>query len=1245
MREPAQKLKFELARLILIPSLLAAVCGFILSSSSFLRPVAAFSAGPPAGYTGAPGEEPEACAECHVPPDAGIGHIALTVPQTYVPGQTYPITVTHTNADPSRLRWGFELTVLDTSDEKAGNLQSLDGFTQVLNNQGPGGSRQYIEHTSAGTFAGQQGGASWTFNWTAPATDVGVVLFYAAGNHANNDGNTSGDYIYKTFVASAPASSTPDFDISATPGSRFVTPGGSAEYLVTVTPFAGLTGNVNLSATGLPAGATAVFNPVSVNLTDASSKTSTLTVSTTGATPFGNSTISINGTHGTTTHMTQVGLQVISPSSVDLSLSKAASPNPGQAGATLTYRLTVTNNGPATATNVMVSDPLPSGITFGSATTTQGSCSGTSTVTCGLGNMAAGTMATITIVVTPTTAGQLNNSANVTSTETDFAPANNSAAITTLIQAAAISPVMLDSSLAVRTVVSGLDQPTSMAFIGQNDFFVLEKATGRVQRITNGVLQSTALDLAVNSASERGLLGIALHPQFATNGFVYLFWSESNTGADTTNVDAIAVLGQRVDRYIWNGSSLVFDRNLIRLRALQQDSGQPSRGNHNGGVLRFGPDGKLYALFGDNGRRGFLQNITSGGPVPDDQFGGPEPDDEHMTGIILRLNDDGTTPTDNPFFSVNSGLTGEAAVNVKKLFAYGVRNGFGMAFDHISGNLWTQENGDDAFDEINRVRPGFNGGWTQIMGPVNRIAEFKSIESTYAAGNLQQLRWPPSNIADTAQAALARLYMLPGAQYTEPEFSWKYAVAPSPIGFVRGNTLGQQFDGNMFVGASRTTLMNGYLFRFKMSADRQHFSFSDSRLADLVADNSDKFDLAESESLVIGRDFGITTDIQTGPDGNVYVVSLLSGNVYQIYANNSLQISASSFSVAENVGSAAIVVSRTGNSAGAVTVNYATSDTAGLQECNVVNGVGSSRCDYATTLGTLYFAPGEASKTIFVPIVDDAYAEGNEILTITLTNPSGATLGAMTTATITIQDNETVNGTNPIDGNDFFIRQQYIDFLGREPDPGGLAGWRNVLVNCGITVAPPCDRIEVSAGFFRSEEFQSRGYFIYRFFSALGRIPVSEEFYPDFAKVSGFLTTDQLEANKAAYVNEVMARADFQTKYGSTLNNPTSYVEALLQTVGLPSHPSKQSWINTLTASNTTTTRGQVLRQLVESVEVYNKYYNEAFVIMQYFGYLRRTADASYLSWINTMNQTGGDYRIMINGFMNSAEYRRRFGP
>src|SRR4029078_13384501 len=243
---------------------------------------------------------------------------------------------------------------------------------------------------------------------------------------------------------------------------------------------------------------------------------------------------------------------------------------------------------------------------------------------------------------------------------------------------------------------------------------------------------------------------------------------------------------------------------------------------------------------------------------------------------------DGSTPSDNPFFNLSTMFTGEAAANIKRVFAYGVRNSFGMDFDPLSGVLWTQENGDDAFDEINRVTPGFNGGWIQVMGPVSRVDQFKSIETTYGAGNLQQLRWPPSNIAATAQEALSRMYLLPGAQYVDPEFSLKYALAPSPIGFVHGRGLGTQFEGDLFVGASRTTLLNGYLFRFKLTPDRKHFQFTEPLLNDRVADNLDKFDLTESESLVAGRDFGVVTDIQTAPNGNVFAVSLTNGAIYEI---------------------------------------------------------------------------------------------------------------------------------------------------------------------------------------------------------------------------------------------------------------------------------------------------------------------------------------------------------------------------
>jgi len=984
-------------RLIVVASLLAAFVGFVLSHHVGTHTVHAFSAGPPAGYTGAPGEEPEACAECHVPPDAGTGKISITAPQTYVPGQTYPITVTHTNADPTRLRWGFELTVLDTaSDEKAGELQSINGLTQVLNNAGPGSARQYIEHTSAGTFVGQQNGASWTFNWTAPATDVGPVTFYAAGNHANNDGNTSGDYIYKTFVASAPASSTPDFAISVSPASRSVVPGGNAVYTVTITPLAGFTGQVNLSTSTLPTGVVSAFNPPAVNITDANSKTSTLTLGTGLNTPVNNHSFDIDAQSGSLSHSATATLIVVSPTSADLSITKTASPNPGQAGVNLSYRIVATNNGPAAATNVTIADTLPAGVNFVSATATQGSCNGSGPVNCNLGNLAVGGSAIVTIVVTPSSPGQIINSATVSASETDSDSTNNTASTTTLIQPAAASPSMLDDNLTVSTVVAGLDQPTSLAFIAANDFLVLERATGKVQRIVNGALHSTPLDLAVDQASERGLLGIALHPKFSQNGFVYLFWTESSTGVDTSNIDQIPLLGNRVDRYLWNGSTLAFDRNLIKLRALQQDAGQPARGNHNGGVIRFGLDGKLYIIFGDNGRRGFLQNLASGGPVPDDQFGGPAPDDAHMTGVILRLNDDGSTPGDNPFFNATTNLTGEAAANIKKVFAYGIRNSFGMDFDPLSGALWTQENGDDAFDEINRVAPGFNGGWIQTMGPVSRVAEFKSIEMTYAAGTLQQLRWPPANTATTPQQALSRMFMLPGAQYVDPEFSWKYALAPSPIGFVRGRGLGPQFEGDLFVGASRTTLLNGFLFRFKLTADRQHFSFSDPRLADRVADNLDKFDVTESESLVVGKDFGITTDIQTGPNGNLFVVSLSNGAVYEIKSKpsspptSSIQFNASRYLVGESAGSVTVTVTRSGETSNAVTIQYATS-----------NGSATQPNDYTSASGSLQFAAGETMKSFVVPVIDDGVVEGTETINLSF-NVSGD--GG--TSTISILDDD-----------------------------------------------------------------------------------------------------------------------------------------------------------------------------------------------------------------------------------------------
>jgi glucose/arabinose dehydrogenase len=458
-------------------------------------------------------------------------------------------------------------------------------------------------------------------------------------------------------------------------------------------------------------------------------------------------------------------------------------------------------------------------------------------------------------------------------------------------------PTVVDSNLEVRTLVDGLVTPINIAFLGPNNLFVLEKNTGQVKHVVNGAVQSTVLDLAVNFASERGLLGIALHPDFPTNPAVYLYWTESSTGADTDVLSQTPLLGNRVDRFVWDGSSLTFDANLIKLRAIQQDAGQPERGNHDGGVIGFGPDRKLYVFIGDVGRRGKLQNLPCGptancpGPtVPDDQFGGPEPDNAHLTGVVLRLNENGTAPPDNPFFGAGAAMGGEVGANVQKIFSYGHRNSFGFAFDPQSGDLWLQENGDDTFTELNRVEPGMNGGWVQIMGPVERIAQYKAVETSSAVDpvtgsvyfGLQQVRWPPTNIADTPAQALARLFMLPGSQYSDPEFSWKFEVAPAGVGFLHSRALGPQYRNDMFVGAARTFLADGFLWHFNLTGNRRKIAVDDPRLEDRVADNNHKFDITESESLLFGRGFGIATDVETGPNGNLFVVSLTAGAIYEI---------------------------------------------------------------------------------------------------------------------------------------------------------------------------------------------------------------------------------------------------------------------------------------------------------------------------------------------------------------------------
>jgi glucose/arabinose dehydrogenase len=467
---------------------------------------------------------------------------------------------------------------------------------------------------------------------------------------------------------------------------------------------------------------------------------------------------------------------------------------------------------------------------------------------------------------------------------------------------------ILDPSLQVTTVLNtGITQPIGIVFLSQNDFLVLEKASGQVKRVINGVIQATpVLDLAVNSASERGLLAMALDPNFPATPHVYIRWTQSSTGSDTNVTANVPLLGNRVDRFIWNPTTgtLTQDINIVMLRALQTDNmvvpGQPPttanpglNGNHNGGPLLFGPDGKLYLYFGDQGRRGWMQNLANGpfenAPFVDDTYGGPAPDNAHLSGVVLRLNTDGSAPSDNPFFAAGAAMGGEVGANIQKVFSYGHRNGFGMAFDPYGRDLWVTENGDDSFSEINRVEAGSNGGWIQIMGPQHRFFDFKDIEVNEFGRNLQQVRFPPTRLADDPGDARETLFMLPGAKYMDPELSWKYESGPAGTAFVRGTALGAANEGTLWFGSSRAFAQvggtGGSIFRVRLNQNRKKIDVSDPALAERVVDNQTKFGPEESESIVIGTGFGTTPDIQQGPDGNLYVVSITDGAIYKISRN------------------------------------------------------------------------------------------------------------------------------------------------------------------------------------------------------------------------------------------------------------------------------------------------------------------------------------------------------------------------
>ena len=376
-------------------------------------------------------------------------------------------------------------------------------------------------------------------------------------------------------------------------------------------------------------------------------------------------------------------------------------------------------------------------------------------------------------------------------------------------------PSVNDSSLTVEQVTGGLISPTTMAFLDEDTILVLEKDNGRVRAIENGMLQpEPLLDVAVANDGERGLLGAAVSRENESTTYVFLYFTESGGGVDGDDRQNVSPAGNRLYRYELQGDRLVNPLLLLDLPALPGP-------RYNGGPVVIGPDNNVYVIIGDvGGHTTMVQNFKNGS----------EPDG---TSGILRVGKNG---------EVVEPIIGTGAFG-KYYFAYGMRSGYGMDFDPMTGLLWDTENGAPFVDEINLVGAGFNSGWKIVQGMVPQDYN------------------------------LTGLVMFNGeSHYSNPEFTWTEPVDPAALEFLTSSELGEEYENDIFVG----DISNGTIYRFELTENRSALAL-EGTLDDTIADTPE-----EAENAVFGTGFGGITDIKTGPDGYLYILSFANGALFRV---------------------------------------------------------------------------------------------------------------------------------------------------------------------------------------------------------------------------------------------------------------------------------------------------------------------------------------------------------------------------
>ena len=440
-------------------------------------------------------------------------------------------------------------------------------------------------------------------------------------------------------------------------------------------------------------------------------------------------------------------------------------------------------------------------------------------------------------------------------------------------------PEILIDGYKIEKYLTGFDVPIAIDFI-DSDIFVLQKNNGMVYLIQNGVLkEQPILDLEVSNYGEQGLLGIT-----TVDDKIYLFFTEAFHDGGLSH-------GNKIYEYTWNGEKISNPKLIKSLPGWTQ--------GYNSGVMTHDLENKIFAVSGSQYRYGALQNtpldeslmcFTDGLCDDETEITFFDSIERTLSCVNVSFHHYTTNPfghqteqpdlSDNPFetnpfnvavnlssclqaFIFNSFSNGDwkdtsvvlqVKPSVDSYHAIGIRNSFGITSDPITGNLWMTDNGPDKFDEINLIEKKFNSGWAKVMGPIN---------------DQQIEKIPPYED-----------YI-----YSDPEFSWELTIGITGIDF-SDNSSFTKFDKSLFVADSN----NGNIYALKLNQERNGFSFNSVHLQDLVVniEPENKFgNFHESmDEIWFGKNFGLVTDIKFGPDGNLYVVSLMDGVIYRISPEN-----------------------------------------------------------------------------------------------------------------------------------------------------------------------------------------------------------------------------------------------------------------------------------------------------------------------------------------------------------------------